>query len=239
MNEILITICGRGGSKGVPGKNIRQVNGKPLIAYSIEIAKAFAERFNGTISLSTDSREIKKVAADFELPSGYLRPAELASDTAGKIDVLEDLLLFEENANACRFSYLLDLDITSPLRTLKDLINGFIMLKDNPEALNLFSVSPARKNPYFNMIEVKDDGYVKLVKQLDSTIVSRQKAPKVYDVNASFYFYRRKFFEDHYRSALTPKSIVYEMPGTCFDIDDEQEFLFIKYLIENNLVETI
>ena len=237
-NRMLITICGRGGSKGVPGKNIRPINGKPLIGYSIEVANLFASKFNGKISLSTDSDEIKKVAADFGLITDYKRPSELASDAAGKIDVLRDLLLFTEKTAGHLFDFVLDLDITSPLRTMEDLTGAYQLLINNPEAINLFSVSPARKNPYFNMVEVKPDGYVELVKKIDNTILSRQKAPKVYDMNASFYFYRRRFFDEGYKSALTPKSMIFEMPGTCFDIDDESEFQIMKYLIENNLVKT-
>lgn len=237
--EILVTICGRGGSKGVPGKNIRPIAGKPLIGYSIETAKRFADQHNGSVTLSTDSIEIKNVATGFGLKTDYLRPPELASDTAGKITVLWDVLQYEEKNRNHRFDYLLDLDITSPLRTIEDLSKAFHMLKDDPQTFNLISVSPARKNPYFNMVEVKPDGYVELVKKIDNTILSRQKAPKVYDVNASFYFYRRRFFDEGYKSALTPKTMVYEMPGICFDIDDENEFQIMKFLLENNLVKTI
>ena len=237
-DNLLITICGRGGSKGVPGKNIRPINGKPLIAYSIEIATEFAKKFNGKVSLSTDSDEIKKTAADFGLETSYTRPSEMASDKAGKIEVLKDLLLYEEKSSGQRYSYILDLDITSPLRTLADLEKSFNTLKNNPEAFNLFSVSPARKNPYFNMVEESSDGYVRLVKQLGKTILSRQTAPNVYDVNASFYFYRRSFFDEGFNSVLTPKSMIYIMPETCFDIDEEIEFMIMQYLIENNMVKT-
>lgn len=238
-DKILVTICGRGGSKGVPGKNIRPINGKPLIAYSIEVALRFAEQHNGNVTLSTDSNDIKNVAAEFGLTTAYLRPSELASDTAGKIAVLYDVLLYEEKNHNYRFDFLLDLDITSPLRTLQDLSASFQLLKNDPQAINLFSVSPARKNPYFNMVEEKPDGYVDLVKKSGRTILSRQKAPRVYDLNASFYFYRREFFDEGYTTALTPKTLIHEMPGICFDIDDENEFLIMKYLIENNLVKTI
>lgn len=236
---ILVTICGRGGSKGVPNKNLRLIDGKPLVYFSINIANKILEKYPGRIALSTDSLEIKKAASEYGLITNYIRPADLASDTAGKIEVLRDLLEFEEKNNNMRYDYLLDLDITSPLRTTADLINAFEFITKDPDALNLFSVSPARKNPYFNMVEENQEGYYKLVKPLGGDILSRQKAPSVYELNASFYFYRRKFFDENYKSAITPKSLIYEMPNTCIDIDDESGFMIVKYLIENNIIKTV
>src|SRR5687768_1241527 len=96
LMQLLITICARGGSKGIPGKNIRLLNEKPLIAYSIETAKRFASGKSATIALSTDSEAIKAVAAEAGLPTNYTRPADLANDAAGKIPVLKHLLEFEE-----------------------------------------------------------------------------------------------------------------------------------------------
>ncbi len=239
MKEILITICGRGGSKGVPDKNIRSIKGKPLIGFSFDIARLFAQENNGIVSLSTDSLKIKKVSADLGLSSDYLRPPELASDTSGKISALRHLLFYEENRLNQRFEYILDLDITSPIRTIEDLTNAYQLLRNNPEALNIISVSPARKNPYFNMVEIGPDGYAKIVKVLGNKILYRQQAPIVYEINASFYFYKRRFFEEFYNSALTSRTIIYKMNGTCFDVDDESEFLVMKYLIENDLVRVI
>jgi len=163
--ESLITDCRRGGAKGVPGKNIRQVHGKPLIAYTIETAKRFAENKEVTLSLSTDSQDIKDTAASFGLETSYMRPAVLGGDKIGKIDVVRDILLFEEERNKKRFDLILDLDITSPLRQVWQLEAALSQLLADPEALNLFSVSPARKNPYFNMVEQKESGYYDLVKK--------------------------------------------------------------------------
>jgi CMP-N-acetylneuraminic acid synthetase len=232
--NLLITICGRGGSKGIPGKNIRTIGGKPLIAYSIETAKKFAEKHNGVLTLSTDSEEIKNVAAQFGLRTDYVRPAEMATDTAGKLPVLVDVLNWEEQQRNIRFDYLLDLDITSPLRTVEDLEIAFEILKNDENALNLFSVNPAHRNPYFNMVEQNESGYYSLVKKLPDGVVTRQAAPKVYDMNASFYFYKRSFFESGCRTAISPKSLIYVMPHLCFDLDEPVDFLFMEYLIENN-----
>ncbi len=235
--NLLITICGRGGSKGIPGKNIRNIGNKPLIAYSIETAKKFCEALVGvcspTITLSTDSEEIKNVAAQFGLQTNYVRPPEMATDAAGKLPVLVDILNWEEKNRNIRFDYLLDLDITSPLRTVEDLEKAFQILQQDENALNLFSVNQAHRNPYFNMVEQNESGYYSLVKKLPDGVLTRQAAPKVYDMNASFYFYKRSFFESSCKTAISPKSLIYVMPHLCFDLDEPVDFLFMEYLIEN------
>lgn len=234
---ILITICARGDSKGVPNKNIRLIDNIPLINYSISAAQEFSRQLPSHIALSTDSNEIKRVAQDAGLETDYHRPSLLATDSAGKVEVIRDLLEYEEEKRKIQYDYILDLDVTSPLRTVDDLIKAYKHLAES-EAYNLFSVSPAQKNPYFNMVEL-EDGYVKRVKTPEKGIKTRQSAPLVYELNASFYFYRRSFFQHGLNSAITERSIVYVMPNICFDIDEEMDYVFMKYLIENKLVKTI
>ncbi len=95
--KILITICARGGSKGIPGKNIRNLNGKPLIYYTIKVAQQFRDSNNGVdIVLSTDSEEIAQTAEIFGLKTEYKRPAHLAGDRVGKIETIKDVLLWQE-----------------------------------------------------------------------------------------------------------------------------------------------
>jgi len=236
---ILITICGRGGSKGVPNKNIREINGKPLIVYTIEVAFAFTKKYPSIIALSTDSARILAISKNLGLNSEYIRPDFLATDTSSKIDVIKDLLFFEENNHGNKFDYIIDLDITSPLRTLKNIEDGFDVLIKHPDAYNLFSVSSSRRNPHFNMVELKPDGYVGMVKPHARNVLYRQAAPEVFDINASFYIYRRKFFDENFSSALTEKSVAFIMKEFCMDIDDEMDFQIIKYLIESNKVRTI
>lgn len=236
--RILITICARGGSKGIPGKNIKTLVGKPLIGYSVDIAREFENEFKEVdIALSTDSDKIVEVAAECGLRSDYKRPNILAGDTVGKIDTIRDVMLFYENKNSIQYDYILDLDVTSPLRNLTDLKNAFEVLKNDQEAVNLFSVSPSGRSPYFNMVEKKENGYYAQVKQLDSDFFTRQSAPVVYDLNASFYFYRRAFFEQGYKGAITDKSLIYLVPHICFDLDHPIDFEFISYLIENRKLD--
>lgn len=234
---ILITICARGGSKGIPGKNIKDIAGLPLIVYSIKTAQKFSEYFNCHISLSTDSGQIKEVAAKYGLTTNYTRPDELSSDTAGKVDVLHHLLNYEETNRNVKYDYLLDLDVTSPLRNVEDLKNAFQIISSDLNAINLFSVNYAYKSPYFNMVELQKNGYYNLIKKLDSPINTRQSAPKVYDLNASFYFYKRVFFEKQFKSVMTEKSLIYIMPHICFDIDEKIDFEFLNYLITNNKLD--
>lgn len=239
--NILVSICGRGGSKGIIGKNIKQLAGVPLIAYTINIAKLFSKNFsnhNVHIGLSTDSEEIKKVAKEFGLETTYNRPPFLATDTVGKIDVLKDLLFFTEKEKDIRFDLLLDLDITSPLRTLNDLIEAYEIIINDKNCLNLFSVNKANRNPYFNMVEKKDNGYYHLVKKANE-VLSRQKAPEVYDLNASFYYYKREFFNLNLNTPFTDFTLIYKLNHICFDLDEELDFEFLSFLINQNKLNFI
>lgn len=229
----LITICARGGSKGIPGKNIKSIAGKPLMGYTIDCARKVQQALGNTdIILSTDSDEIIRVAASLGLETPYRRPAELANDTCGKLDAIDHAWRWAEEYYNCRYDYVLDLDCTAPLRNLEDVLAGFGILEKDAKALDLFSVSPAARNPYFNMVEQKESGYFDLVKD-GSAFTSRQSAPRVYDMNASYYIYRRAFFEQGLRDPNTPLSLVYVMPHRCFDLDEPVDFDFMEYLMEN------
>jgi len=236
--KIIITICARGGSKGIPGKNIRAINGKPLIAYTIELAVQFQKKYNAIVALSTDNKEINKTAESYGIITSYQRPSYLATDSAGKIDTIKDVLLYEESLSNSKFDYLLDLDITSPLRTFEDIEQALYLLINRPEAQNLFSVNPAARNPYFNMVEENSNGFYSLVKtNTGGAVMTRQSAPKVFDMNASFYWYRRSYFELGIKTAITEKSMIYEMNHICFDLDHHVDFLFMEYLLQNDKLD--
>jgi CMP-N,N'-diacetyllegionaminic acid synthase len=230
--NLLITLCARGGSKGIPGKNIRVINGRPLIALSIDAAKEFAAKYDADITLSTDSKDIIKIASELDLQTSYKRPSNLSTDRAGKIDTIADVLKYEEQNRGKKYDYILDLDITSPLRNFQDLESAFFILLKDDKALNLFSVNEANRNPYFNMVERYPNGYYGLVKV--GNFLTRQSTPKVYDLNASFYFYRRSFFDTRYDTVITPFSLIYVMPHICFDLDHPIDFEFMEYLMINN-----
>jgi CMP-N-acetylneuraminic acid synthetase len=236
--EILITICARGGSKGIPGKNIKQLHGIPLIYYTINAATQFSSFYKCDIGLSTDNEEIKGVAELYGILTEYIRPANLATDHAGKIEVIHDLLNYEEKTHQKTYDFIIDLDITSPLRTIEDIRKSLLKLEENPDAYNIFSVSQARRNPYFNMIELENSGYCRLIKN-EIMYKSRQEAPEVFELNASFYIYRRKFFTEDKQSAITDKSLIWVMQHICFDLDHPIDFEFLTYLIENKKLDFI
>ena len=236
--NILITLCARGGSKGIPGKNIKLIAGKSLIAYSIDLTRKLKMKWNAKVALSTDDSEIKDAAATHGVLTEYVRPEFLATDVAGKIDTIKDLLLYEESLVDYKYDFVLDLDVTSPLRTSKDVEKALEILIANSEAKNLFSVNPAARNPYFNMVEENEKGFYSLVKtNPDGSVMTRQSAPKVYDLNASFYWYRRSFFDTDSKSAITEKSLIYAMDHICFDLDHPVDFLFMEYLLQNNKLD--
>jgi CMP-N-acetylneuraminic acid synthetase len=238
--NILITICARGGSKGIPGKNIKSICGKPLINYTIELALKLKQKWKARIGLSTDDLDIKEVAQYAGVSTDYVRPMSLGTDSAGKIDTIKDLLLYEESLIKRKFDFILDLDVTSPLRTLEDLENSLEIMINNPQAISLFSVNDANRNPYFNMVEENTSGFYGLVKtNPDGSVLTRQTAPKVYDLNASFYFYRRSFFDANLKSPITEKSLVYVMNHICFDLDHPIDFLFLEYLIKTNKLDLV
>ena len=230
----LVTICARGGSKGIPGKNIKPINGKPLIAYSFAVATELSKKYDLDIFLSTDSEEIKNVVSSLGFSNvnvEYNRPDFLASDTAGKLDAISDVYQYAEKSNNKIYDFVIDLDVTSPLRTAQDLSDSIELLFNDDEALNLFSVSPANRNPYFNMVEEKGDGFFELCKK--GQFLTRQSAPRVFDMNASFYVFKKEFFAENHKTVITDKSLIYEVPHLCFDLDHQIDFEFMSFLFEN------
>lgn len=235
--SILITICARGGSKGIPGKNIKVLNGKPLIGYTIDIARNFQKKYgNVEVALSTDSNEIARIAEECGLHSDYKRPASLGGDTVGKIDAIKDIVLYTEKSRGVKYDYILDMDVTSPLRTLEDLEEALELINADSNAVNLFSVCESGRSPYFNQVEQKENGYYNKVKDA-GTVLTRQSTPKVYDLNASFYIYRHEFFELGYKGAITDRSLIYLMKHICFDLDYPIDFEFISFLLENKKID--
>ena len=111
--KILITICGRGGSKGIPGKNIKVISGKPLINYTIELTERIKKKWNAKVALSTDDELIKKAAEKCNLFTEYIRPSVLASDSAGKIDTILDLLTYEESLLNHKFDKIFGSNVVS------------------------------------------------------------------------------------------------------------------------------
>ncbi len=233
--KTVVTVCARGGSKGVPGKNIRPLAGKPLLLHTLEIAKAWGQ---GPIYVSTDSREIADVAIQHGFPVPRLRDASLAGDVIGKTPVIYDALLQAEKDHQTRFDCVLDLDVTSPLRNVADIEGCVRKLREDPRYDVVLSVCEARRNPYFNMVEIQETGEIALCKQ--GRFTTRQSSPKVYDLNASIYAYRRSFFDrdetgEPDKSCIGPKTGIYVMPASrSWDVDHEEDFEILEALMKYN-----
>lgn len=233
MDNLLITICARGGSKGVKGKNIRNLLGKPLIYYTIKQAKEWGK--GKRVVVSTDSEYIGNIAKEFGADVPFIRPADLATDTAAKVPVIRHVLNSCEDLYKEKYDLIMDLDVTCPMRKVVDLENALnLFLQKKPKTL--FSAVPAHRNPYFNMVEETIDGKVVLSKKGNFT--SRQEAPKVYDMNASIYIYDRDFLKDEKNtSPISDNSIIYVMDELSrTDIDSELDFKFIEYLVKEGIM---
>ncbi len=226
--NILCTICCRGGSKGIKNKNIRIVHGKPLMAHTIETAKQWGQYTN--LIVSTDSSEIMEVARNYGADVPFARPQELANDTSGKVAVVRHALQAMEEIHQIRYDYVVDLDATSPLRSVADIAKAVEHCVTNKLDI-VYSVNEARKNPYFNMVELDAQGYPHLCKQLPSSVLSRQTAPKVYELNASIYVYERSFLLEA-QTVFSEKAGIYVMERSAIDIDEEDDLVYLEYVMK-------
>ena len=228
----LCTICARGGSKGVKGKNIRWLLGKPLIAHSIEQARASG--LFDLLAVSSDSDEILDIARQQGCDYLIKRPDELATDQAAKLPVIRHCVAEVERLTGRTFDTLVDLDATSPLRIPEDISNAVKLLEDSG-AGNVITAMPARRSPYFNLVELDANGIVCLSKPLQTAIVRRQDSPKCFDMNASIYVWQHSvLFESD--TIFNSGTRLYVMPEErSIDIDSELDFRFVEYLVQNNI----
>lgn len=229
---LLCTICARAGSKGVKNKNIKELCGKPLIAYSIEQARLCG--LFSHIVLSTDSDEIARIGQKFGAEVFFKRSAELSNDSAGKVPVIRDALLKSQEHFGKKFDYIIDLDVSSPLRLVSDIKEafGYFQAKNYD---NLISVSPSRKNPYFNIVELDDKANAVLSKPLENHILSRQSAPKTYDANGSIYIWKNEALLSGDSVFLANTGIYVMSEENSYDIDSELDFLFVEFLMKRRL----
>lgn len=220
----IATICARGGSKGVPGKNMRSMLGRPLIAYTIEQALQ-APSVDG-VYVSTDSEEIAEIAKHEGATILGLRPAHLASDTAPKVPVIEHLV-DTVVASGVDVTRVIDLDPTSPLRMVDDIENVANLL--TPDTNVVITGYLSDKNPYFNMVEDKGDGHFGLVKPLEHAVAGRQAAPPVFAMNASIYCWWRHTLSLGLWSGAVK---FWEMPRErSIDIDHEIDWGLVEGLL--------
>jgi len=225
----LCTILARGGSKGVPGKNKRLLAGKPLLAHTIDVAKrsgVFDE-----IAFSSDSEELLDLAKVHGATVTIRRPEDLATDSSGKLPAIHHCVTEVESLKGFQFQTIVDLDVTSPLRSVED-IKAVLSLLYSSNATNVITGVKARRSPYFNLVETQKDGYVSVSKKPGTPILRRQDAPQCFDMNASIYAWRRADFE-HCTGALMDRTLLYEMhEHSAFDIDSEVDFQIVEFLLQ-------
>lgn len=231
MTYTLCTIAVRGGSKGVPGKNLWPVAGHPLVAYTI--AQALACDFVDRVVVSTDSPEIADVARSYGADVPSMRPAELATDESPKIPALQHAARAVERELGRPVDVVVDLDATSPLRTTADIRACWDLVR-HPATDLVFSVYAAEKNPYFNMVEV-EDGYARLCKTPPAAVTRRQDAPAVYAMNASIYAWRRDHLVNDGR-LFGPRARVHVMPARTRDVDTPLDLQFLEFLVRGGHV---
>jgi N-acylneuraminate cytidylyltransferase len=226
MASVIATICARGGSKGLPGKNLRVLAGKPLIVHTIE--QALACRSIEGVFVSTDDAAIADVARRAGAQVPYLRPAELATDEAPKLPAIEHLAAHLER-EGMKIETVVDLQPTSPLRRPQDIDAALALLG---EADLVVSVTEPSHNPYYTLAEADAQGWLQLSKPAD--FARRQDAPAVWGLNGSIYVWRR---------AALPKAIArgfwsvrakpYAMPRRrSVDIDDLEDFELAQWYLQ-------
>lgn len=228
MNVTAI-IFARGGSKGLPGKNIRPLNGKPLIAWSIEQALAVKRVKN--VIVSTDSEEIAKVARDYGAHVPFMRPKELAQDDSPEWFAWRHALNYLKETTGSFPYAMVSVPATSPLRLpcdIEECLDDF----DKGEADIVITVTDANRNPYFNMVKKNDDGTVDLVISPKLSISRRQDAPLVYDmatvayvVNPEFVMTHNNLFEGKMRAVNIPCD-------RAIDIDTLYDFQLAECLLK-------
>lgn len=230
--RIIVTICARGGSKGIPGKNIRPLAGKPLIAHSIDVAKEFA--WADRITVSTDDPDIKKVAEEWGIEVPYLRPTELSGDIISREVVIAYAAEAAEKYWNETYDIIVDLGNATPLKSAEDVREVVKLLVDTPDTKVAFTVTPAARNPYYNMVEIDEHGYAYISKNLKKEISRRQDTPKVFDMNDGAYaMWRDTYLKE--RTVRTDKVRVYSMPPErSVDIDRPIDFKIAELLLKES-----
>jgi N-acylneuraminate cytidylyltransferase len=228
--KVLTIIPARGGSKGIPHKNIKPLNGTPLIYYTIDCARAICD--DEDICVSTDDSEIIKCVEDYGLKVPFVRPAELATDTAGSYEVLLHALDFYEKQGRY-YDVVLLLQNTSPFRTSIHVNEALELYK--PEIDMVVSVKETSSNPYYNCFEENDKGFLKISKG-DGLYTRRQDVPKAYEYNGAIYVINPASLKKMPLGKFS-KKIKYVMDDIhSVDLDNMIDWKFAELIIKEGLV---
>lgn len=223
--DILVVIPARSGSKGIPGKNIKKLHGKPLINYTIEAAKEIFE--NSQVIVSTDDKEIAEIAASHGANIPFLRPKELAQDDSSTRDVILHLVDYFELKKSMP-SVIVLLQVTSPLRNSKHL-NEALDLFFHKDCDMVVSVTESKTSPYFNLYEENKEGY--LQKSKDGAFTRRQDVPPVYEYNGAIYIFKTKSIVESEMKDFEKITKYVMSKNDSVDIDDEVDWKIAEYIL--------
>jgi len=226
--SVVALIPARGGSKGVPRKNIRPLAGKPLIAYAIQTARAshLIER----VIVSTDDAEIAEVARQYGAEVPFMRPSELARDDSPEWLTWRHAVRTLQDEGDASIEVVVCVSPTSPLRAVED-VEACIRLLRNSDADLVMTVRPAERNPFFNMVVLDEDGCARVVIRPERPIHRRQDAPPVYDITTVAYAFRPEFVLSAGSEAEGKVRAVVVPPERALDIDTELDFKFAEFLL--------
>lgn len=228
--KYLVVIPARGGSKGIPRKNIKPFDGKPLIYYTIDTARAIVS--DADICVSTDDDEIIKVVEDYGLKVPFKRPEELATDTAGTYEVLLHALDFYEKQGR-HYDALILLQNTSPFRTAEHVKEALKFYASNVDMV--VSVKECAANPYYCVFEEDGNGYLHVCKG-DGNIFRRQDAPKVYEYNGAIYIMNVETLKTTHMHKMQ-KRVKYVMDEkSSFDLDTMNDWMIAEMIKKESLL---
>lgn len=226
----LIIIPARGGSKGIPGKNIKLLGGRPLVAYTVDVAIELQKKFGGYVLLSTDSIEIADVVKSLGVDVEYMRPAELGGDTVGSREVMLDAMDWAEGRGV-DYDCVVLLQPTSPFRKVSDVVAAMSLYGDDTDMV--VSVCECPQNPYYNVFETDSRGLLHVCKG-DGMYTRRQDVPKVWEYNGAVYVIRPESLREMPMGAF-PVRRPSEMPRRrSLDLDTMADWTLAESLILQN-----
>lgn len=222
MDKVLAIIAARGGSKGLPRKNVLPAGGRPLIAWTIEAA--LKSNCISRVILSSDDEEIIATALEYGCEVPFRRPADLSSDTASSMDVV-----FHALDQVPGYDYVMLLQPTSPLRTAEDIDAAFALLRKS-QAPACVSVCPVEESPYW-MYRLEHESRLHRIFDLPEGVKRRQDLPKVYLLNGAIYVAKVSWYLVA-RTFLTADTVGYVMPrDRSLDIDTAEDFAIFKSFV--------
>lgn len=232
MKKILFVIPARGGSKGIPGKNIKLLGGVPLICRSISVARNIVS--DADICVSTDNSDIIRVVEDFGLNIPFVRPDYLATDTSSSYDVLIHAINYYESIGK-KYDWLVLLQPTSPFRKVSDIKQMVSMMSDELDMV--VSVKKASTNPYYNCYSVNKDGFLQKFIQTDIKIQGRQTPfPNIYEKNGSVYVINIDSLKKHKINEFE-KVLFFEMDDVySVDLDEPLDWIIAEAILNSNIV---